>query len=239
MNLEEMGENAGQLIAWGLRARARPAREPQYDQLLGRYRTDAQFRILVGAMADGLGLRVLGSGAQGLVLGATEDSVFALRLRDYRQNLSVEDRLVHGLVQVAIAAWAFPKAADLHDDASVVARVSVNRVESRLRALSEELEAQATEDPAMDHPELREAWRAVLAKPSTRDTPDSRRTATSLSGMIEYALEKLEGAGLMKKVSPDHGGTWTTQSAYRVHVKELAAFEAYRLIQAASRETSA
>ena len=102
----QLVEDAAQLIAFGLRPRLRPSHAAAYAELLQRYRGESPLREHVALIARGLGLVVLGEVDQGLVLGAEEGGPFAVRLLDYRRSgLSVEERLCHGLIHLAIAAW--------------------------------------------------------------------------------------------------------------------------------------
>lgn len=228
-------ESAARLVAFGLTPGLRPAREPAYAALIERYRTDSTMRQCTDVVARGLHLAVLGFTPQGIVLGADEDGPFAHRLSDYRRTtLSVEDRMCHGLVQLALAAWCFPTAQELAEsDDSAGIRFSTNRVVTYLVGLCDELQRRSEHDPELGSPELREAWRAILQRPETRATPDGRRTAGTLHGMIEYALEVLEKGSLVRRVSDDDGGTWQALAAYRIHVRELAAHSAFNLVREA------
>ena len=184
-------------------------------------------------MLRGLGLTILDAGEHGMVLGASGDSIFALRLADYRQNLSLEDRVCHGMIQLAIAAWCFPTAASLADAETVVAQLSTQRVVRYLVDLCQQLKARADTDPELGNPELREAWRIILSRAETRSTPDGRRVAQTLNGMVAHALAHLERGGLLRRVSDEEGGTFKTLSAYRVQVRELGSLAAFRLVQEA------
>lgn len=225
--------DAARLIACGLRPRLRPENEPDYATLLGRYRVDAGFREVVGAVAAGLGLSVLEAGQFGLSLAAEEGSVFALRLSDYRANLSVEDRLIHGLVHLAAAAYCYPTAASLDDEAAVQ-RVSVRGLEQYLREACERLASRFGDaDPRDDQPELEHAWRIYHRRNATRDTGDGRRSPRSTQGMISYALETLADQGFLRKVGDADGDTYQALARYRIQVRELAAHEGYRLLAGA------
>ncbi|HRI07092.1 MAG TPA: hypothetical protein PKW35_04700 [Nannocystaceae bacterium] len=226
-------ESSARLVAFGLTPGLKPAREPAYAQLIERYRTDSAMRHCTDAVARGLHLAVLGFTPQGIVLGADEDGPFVHRLTDYRRTtLSVEDRMCHGLVQLAIAAWCFPTAQDLAaSDDSAGVRFSTNKVVAYVVRLSEELQRRSQHDPELGSPELREAWRAILQRPETRATPDGRRTANTLHGMIDYALEVLDKGSLVRRLNDDDGGTWQALAAYRIHVRELAAHDAFNLVQ--------
>lgn len=228
-------EDAGRLLAYAL-SRSR-AMDAVHRELLRRYRTDGGFRGQVESFARGLGLRVLNVLDQGLVLAADSDSPFMFRLSDYRQNLSVEDRLCHGLVHVSIAAWCFPNAALLEDEDRELVKVAVQDIVEYLKVACQELHRRATIDPDIARPELQEAWRIVLTRAETRDTGDGRRAAHTLTGMVSWALERLAQEGLLRKDTDERGGTWYVRPAYRVLVRELAAHEAFRLVSSIPRES--
>ena len=235
MHDSDLGEDVGTLLAFALNPRSRPGQEPVYDELLRRFRSEAPLRALFLAVLRGLGLTLLDAGEHGMVLGANEDSLFALRLADYRQNMSTEDRLCHGLVQLAIAAWCFPTAQSLADPEAVVFQLSTSRVVRYLVDLCTTLKARGEVDSELGTPELREAWRAVLERAETRSTPDGRRAPHTLVGMVAYALASLERGGLLRRVSDDEGGTYRTLFAYRVQVRELGVHRAFALAQEARR----
>src|SRR5271165_1968735 len=99
---------AGRLLQWALRPRENPNQEKEYRQLLDDYLEQFDFRSLVKEIADGLGLRVLDADHRGMVLGPDPASVFAFRPAEFRAgSVSAEDRLLDGLVQLAIAASVF------------------------------------------------------------------------------------------------------------------------------------
>ena len=78
-------ESAARLVAFGMRPKALPARDPGYADLVRRYREDDAFADTVQRVASGLGLVVLAVGpASGLVLAAVEDSVFEIRMDSTR-----------------------------------------------------------------------------------------------------------------------------------------------------------
>jgi hypothetical protein len=232
--IARVSEEAGRLLAFALTPKTRPTL-PVYGELLKRFQTDPMLRVITEAVASGLGLRVLDTGEHGLVLGAQEDSPFALRIADYRQNLSAEERMCHGLIQLAVAAWCFPNAQDLDDPHRPIVTVSTLQLVRYLVELCQKLKQQSNQDPEFANTELREAWRILLSRPETRETQDSRRSAQTLGGMIGYALDTLEREGMLRRSSDENGGTYRTLSAYRVQVRELGAHEAFRWIQETRR----
>jgi hypothetical protein len=232
--------DAAQLLSYGLQPRLRPAGTAGYAELVSRYQADVGFRDLVGAVADGLGVTVLDvSAASGVVLAAVPGSPFELRLGDYRANLSADDRLLHGLVHVGIAAYAFPTPASLADDD--VRQASVNAVESFLRSACERLRDRAGPDGvADDRSEFEQAWRLYLRRQPTRDTADGRVGASTTVGIVKYACERLVTAGMATRVSDRDGGTYRLLSRYRIGVRELAATRTYHvLMQALSDDRAA
>ncbi|MGH8904449.1 MAG: hypothetical protein ACRDYA_22895 [Egibacteraceae bacterium] len=223
---------AAQLVAFGLQPRVRPANDVAYGELMERYRTDPDFGDLVDQVADGLGLVVLDAAtAHGIVLAPTAGSVFAQRLADYRANMTVQVRLLHGIIHVGIAAYAYPTPASLLDEDVRV--VSVRAVEGFLRDACERLREQRGDaDPDAGAPETEQAWRLYLRRQAARDTTDGRMGPNTTGGMIKYALEHLADGGFAQKISDADGGTYRALNRYRVEVRELAANEAYRLLTA-------
>ena len=233
----DVGE-AACLLSYGLQPRLRPAGLAEYVALVTRFQRDVAFRDLVGHVADGLGLVVLEvTASSGAVLAAAPGSPFELRLTDYRANLSADDRLLHGLIHVGIAAYAFPTSASLsHDD---VRQASVHAVESSIRATCLVLQERADQvDLTTGQPETEQAWRIFLRRQATRDTGDGRVGSSTTTGMVKYAFERLVTAGMATRASDDAGGTYRLLSRYRSGVRELAATAAYRELMDALRATA-
>lgn len=232
----QLAEDAAALIAFGLQPKLRPGQDPSYAALLGRYRTEQPLRELVAVITRGLRLSVLGETELGLVLGAEEGGPFAITLADYRRSgMTVSERMCHGLVQLAIAAYCFPTADSLDDPDHIAGtKLSVVRVVRYLVDLAKRLEANGSADPDAEADALGEAWRVVLTRAETRATPDGRRTAGTLEGMVAHALEHLERGGLMRKLGDVDGGTWQALGAYRLQIRELAAHDAFLLVREAA-----
>lgn len=115
---ERAAFQAGRLIQWGLRPKANPFNEPEYRELIDCYIDRPTFRALVRELAEGLGLVILTVSERGLFLGTQEQSIFAQRPSDFRSGrATADDRLLDGLVQVAIAATIYPRQRDLDEDA--------------------------------------------------------------------------------------------------------------------------
>ena len=141
--------HASRLVQWGLRPLVKPVQEAEYRELVERYFNDGSFRATVRELADGLGLHVLDVSEHGVVLAPQDDSIFALKPADFRPGSSkVDDRLLHGLAQIAIAATVFPRARDLAENPDIMRPpVSVDEVEAQLRQICERLSAEARRAP--------------------------------------------------------------------------------------------
>lgn len=126
MKTNDDAYQAGRLLALALDHSARPGgREPDYERLLDRWRTDTGFNELVRSVAAGLGLYVLGAGAQGLVVSGDQDGPFAVDLdvvASARASSKATDRLLTGLVLIATAAYAYPAGGDLTESSTTVVR---------------------------------------------------------------------------------------------------------------------
>jgi hypothetical protein len=227
---------AGQLLQWGLRPRSRPAQEPEYQELIRRYLDHAEFRQLVREMARGLGLIVLDTGEHGIVLAPSLDSVFELRPADFRNQSSVDDRLLDGLIQLAIAATIFPRARDFDEDASYARPpVTVDEVEENLRRLCQHLEEErrGKPDPLSSEQEtgLHEAWRVYQRRLAVMETRDDRRSQRATRRVIEFGLERLREFGCFTRETRSGQTFYQPTWRYQVLVKEMAAATIYQQVQ--------
>jgi hypothetical protein len=228
MTVTEDTSHAAQLVAYGLRPKLRPLEDADYLELVRRYRQQDSFARAVQAVANGMGLDVLDvTEAAGAVLGAREDSPFAIRLEDYyrrAKETQTRRRVLHGLAQLAVAACCFPRPDDL-EDPEHAPRVAVNEVDEYLRDLCRRLDERfAAEglDPPADQPEMERAWRMYARQPEAAATGDRRAHEGATRQVITKAFDALIEQGQMRKVSDDYGGTYRPTPAYRIHVRELS-----------------
>jgi hypothetical protein len=224
--------DAGRLIALGLLPRRRPSNDEEYARLVRRFLDEPPFEGAVRDIAAGLGLVVLDASEYGVVLGAGEDSPFGLTVSDYRAGLSMEERLLHGLVQVALAAYLYPRPEDLETDAEV-RQVSVNDLDDYVRDQCEALRERVDRGPdaPADRPDLERAAAVYLRWPAAKQTADGRRAAKSTLGIVAAVLARLEEHGLLRRVGDQRGGTYQSLRRYRVQVRELAAHAALRALR--------
>lgn len=234
----EIAEQAGRLAAFALRPTLLPSGQPEYHSLVRRFLSDAPFQRVTEAFLQGLGLRVLGvSEAFGLVLGAEADSAFAVRRDDYGRLRTTTDRLVQGIVHLAIAAWCFPRAEDLNESEMVAApRLTVESLVEHLVQLCEECRRQDGGEDSSPEEELRTAWQALLALGKYSDSAGGRESFNTLAGKAQHAMAFLVEQGLFKRDDRDNKPGWMARPAFRLHVRELAGHRAWQIInQAAQR----
>jgi len=219
----KMAGDAGRLISFGLRPRLRPSRDSEYQKLVLQFHADPEFEALVREVATGQGLSVLSvDRLEGIVLVAVdEDSPYRMRLTDYVNVSGSEMRLLHGLVQIAIAATAYPTAAALEDDQRL-ASVSAGQVFERIRRIVEEEGKNPRTDPPEDMPELEPVWRLVGRLRAADTTADGRETAYNVMGAIRKALRWLGEHGLADEVEGEKD-TWRLRERYRLQVLGAAA----------------
>lgn len=221
--------DAARLVSFGLQPKLQPSRDQEYGELLRRYREDPPFARLADAVATGLGLVVLEvSPRAGMAVTAAEDSVFAVRMGDYARKAAADstDRFLHGLAHLAVAALAFPRPEDLADD-GYIGRVSVNGVDAFVRQACRKLEERAEEtgentDPATEAPGLEAAWRIWARRSSTGATKDTRRLASSTTGIVGKAVAFLTDSGFLQRTGDDSGGTYRTTARYQLQVRDMA-----------------
>lgn len=220
-------EAAARLVAFGMRPKALPGRDPDYADLVRRYREDDDYRDTVQRVASGLGLVVLAvDSAPGIVLAATEGSVFEIRMDSYARRTALAnrqaDKVLHGIAHLAVAALAFPRPDDLGDD-SYVGRVSVELVDGAVREACRVLDERAAgpADPESDAPQLEEVWRVWQRRPEATATKDGRAGESTTRGIVGKALRFLADQGFLVPVGAE--GAYRTTPRYQVQVRELAA----------------
>lgn len=228
---------AGRLIQWALNVRAIPFNEAEYRELLDRYIDDSSFRNLVRRFADGLGVIVLEANDRGLFLGTEDGSVFARTPSEFRgSRTGAEDRLLDGLVQVAIAATIYPRQQDLDEDSLEAKRpVTVGEVDETLRTLCAEHKRRAAENPDRASDEidqgLQEAWRVYESRPGIKMTAQGNLSPASMQSLIRRHLQFLVDHGCFVRSGQGDSELYRPTLRYQIQVKELAATNLFRQLQ--------
>lgn len=226
--------DAGRLIQWALQPDARPTAEPEYRELLNRYMDRLTFRSVVQEIAAGFGLRPLDADLHGLVLVPTEGSVFRMKPSEYRASSGADDRLIDGLIQVAILATVFPRAQDLAEPATVARPpITVKEVELTLRQICDRIEeaSRGQPDPSVEARTagVYEAWRVYQRRASVKETRDERKSPKATLTMIEHGLEFLRLQGCFQRTR--HSGQYQPTWRYQMMVQEFTANQIYKAVR--------
>jgi hypothetical protein len=223
--------DVGVLIGCGLRPKLRPAADSDYRLLLGRYRTDTEFRNAVDSVLEGLEVQVLSESDLGLVLGVRRESVFAFRLADLPNVTGVRDRLLVGLVSVAVAAFAFPTPADFDDDR--VRWVSVDEIERFVRDVCERLKR--TPDMVSRQEEsFEEAWRTFdrlsPGYKADKGRGKARRSSASSTYWVASVLAWMVDQGLARPAPGRGPEAFQLLERFRIQARELAGNATYAVL---------
>ena len=150
----------GTLLAWALRPTQRPGRNPEYQRVLTRYRTEHEFKSAANGVLYGLGAEPLSSGDFGLILGITPESPLAFRVSDMPSVSKPEHRLLAGLIVTGLVAFAYPSAQELAEDQ--VRHIPVGEFDTWLRDLCGQLQDHDAAGEAIPEEGLDAAWRIYL-----------------------------------------------------------------------------
>lgn len=224
--------DVGVLIGCALRPKLRPSADSDYRTLLGRYRADVEFRNAVDSVLDGLDAQVLSDSDLGLVLGVRRESVFAYRISDLPNVSGVSERLLVGLVCVAIAAHAYPAPADFDDDR--VRWVSVDDVERFLRDVCDQLKRAPNQDGLRQEVSFDEAWRTYdrlsPGYKADKGKGKARRSAASSPYWVAHVLAWMTDQGLARPAPTRGPEAFQLLERFRIQVGELAGNATYELL---------
>jgi hypothetical protein len=221
----------GTLVAWALRPAQRPGRNPDYQRVLSRYRTELEFKTATNAVLHGLGAQVLSDGDFGLIVGVTPESPLAFRISDMPNTGKAENKILAGLVLTGLVAFAYPSAQELEDDR--VRHISARDLDTWLRELCERLRSHDAAGEIIPEEGLDAAWRIYLDMPSVHYGEQGRSLGKLTSKCTRYWVQSiftwLTGQGMAR---PDVSAeiAWTLTERFRVHAREIALEHAYTFI---------
>jgi len=226
----------GILLGWALRPVQRPGRNPEYQRVLNRYRTELSFKTATNAVLHGLGAQVLSDGDFGLIIGVAPESPLAFRLSDLPNVARPEHKILLGLVLTGLVAFAFPSAEELEDDR--VRRVPARDLETWLRELCERLQVHDAAGEIIPEEGLDAAWRVYLSMPPVLYGEQGRGlgklSAKCTLYWIQSVLTWLTNQG-MARADSSEDCAWTLTERFRVHARELALERAYGYITGLDR----
>lgn len=230
MNESNQCYEAGRLIQWVLQPGVSPHHDSEYRQLLNQFLDFPSFRLIVKLIAAGLGLECVGEDIRGLVFVPTETSIFAMK----PSEKTVDDRLINGLIQIAILATIFPRAQDLEEDPTIARPpISIDEVELTLREICDRLEAEADEQPDPSVAEhaagLDETWRVCCRRANVRETPTGRLSPKAIRSLIQKGLDTLRDQGCLQRTQ--HEGEYRPTWRYRVMVQQFTALQIHNTVR--------
>jgi hypothetical protein len=228
--------HAAELVSFGLRHGSRPTDGNPYGLLLHRYRTEAAFRDTVDVLASGFGLSVLGTPPRtGIVVTTQPGSVFAIRATDLRGTaMSPDDKIVAGLITLAIAAYAFPHARDL--DSTDVKIIEVVTLDTFIRSAIQRVSATTGDDgndaQARRAADVYDGMPGFLPKP-TQSGPSRKSTQGAIVEVFGWLVDR--GAA---RPAPTMGATtYQLTDRFRLMVADIGGGEALEALRRARRET--
>lgn len=221
----------GTLVAWALRPAQRPGRNPDYQRVLSRYRTELDFKTATNAVLYGLGAQVLSDGDFGLIVGVTPESPLAFRISDMPNTGKAGNKILAGLILTGLVAFAYPSAQELEDDR--VRHIAARDLDTWLRELCERLRSHDAAGEIIPEEGLDAAWRIYLDMPSVHYGEQGRSLGKLTSKCTRYWVQSiltwLTGQGMAR---PDVSAevAWTLTERFRVHAREIALEHAYTFI---------
>lgn len=221
---------AAELITFGLARRVRPVEGSEYRGLLDRYRAELRFKDLVDTMAEGLGLEVLGTPRAGIVLVPDPGGPFATRLGDLR-TMDQDERLVFGLILIAIAAYAYPNEVDFDDPETKL--IDVIRIDEFLRAAIEGVHLSSEDDP---DGRARAAAEIYADLPSFVPTQTGRRARGCTLRAVEEVCGWLVGQGAAREATTLGPDTFHLTDRFRLLVADSAGNAALEALREVRRE---
>ncbi len=229
----------GTLVGWALRPAQRPGRNPEYQRVLSRYRTELSFKTAANAVLHGLGAEVLSDSDFGLILGVTPESPLSFRLSDMPSIGKTEHKVLAGLILTGLVAYAFPSAGELADDR--VRHVTAHDFDTWLRDLCERLRSHDAAGEIIPEEGLDAAWRVYVNMPSVvygeKGRAAGKLTSQCTRFWIHSVLTWLTGQG-MARPDPASESAWTLTERFRVHAKEVALEHAYTFIATIRRHSA-
>ncbi len=226
LDLTDAG-SASQLIGFGLTRGARPVDGSDYRALLDRYRTDLRFKDTVDTIAEGLGLEVLGTPRTGLVLAPDPTGPFATRLADLK-TMDAEEKLVFGLILVALAAYAYPNEGDLDDPETKL--IDVVKVDDFIRGAIGGLAAIDAPDGSTGE-RARTAADVYADMPSLIPTQQGRRKLGCTLRAIELVCGWLVEQGAAREAKSLGPDTFQLTDRFRLLVGDSAGSEALEVLR--------
>jgi hypothetical protein len=232
---EELGNialEAGELLRYAMDPHESPFQNKRYSTLMSQLYTSGTFKLIFENIVQGLEVQILAYSPHGVFVAGRDRGPFAFKMDDYKSGMRVEERVVHGLLMLAIAAYCFPAVEVLDQDDEILRpRFTVEQVAAFVQGLCKICKANSPGDPQHGTPEMKLAWETILGLPLSMNTGQGKMAMGSLAGKIQYALDRLTDNGLMRFLNSDGWGTFQPTPAYRIQVKQMAGHQMLKLVQ--------
>jgi hypothetical protein len=221
---------AGRLFHYAFNIRERPGVQNQeYSQLIEAYVNQPEVRVIFDSFADACFLDVLEVSVAGVFLapklgGRRQSSAFCFRLADYKTFDGPQDRVLHGIIQLAIASFVFPSSERLEDPIdSLGAPVRVAQLVEHIDRLLEQFK-QASTRLASENPDEDPVWQQLRMLVKEMPTETGRQARHTLTRHVQTACNVLEREGFFRKqeARPGDPEKYIPLPQYRVHVRHLA-----------------
>jgi hypothetical protein len=239
MTPEPTVRNAARLAYKALHTSLSPINDSEYRELLALYRADPTFHRYVEDVAVGLELQILDMSEQRglIVVPASRESRFAVRLADIRSGMTPDQKASLVLAHIAVAAVFFPTTDGLDDDNYSPPPASVATCRDTLYALARRLKELSDLPPDIP-PELAPGWEAISALPVAIPA-GQRASPASVVGVVKLALNHMAQNGLVRldrEADDDAAVTYTVTHRLRVQLRELALRRLYEMAQLATTQ---
>lgn len=229
-NLADVAFKAGRLFHYAFCLRERPGvQNPDYAQLIEDYQAQSDMRCIFDQLAEACYLDVLEVSSAGVFLAPKpgsrrQSSAFTYRLADYRDFKDVPERVLHGVIQLVIAAFVFPTPERLEDPIdSVGAPLRIPAVVEHLDRLLEQFRSENPTLPSEDG-QSDPVWQHLRMIVRELPTETGRQSRNTLTRHVQHACTVLEREGFFRKreARPGDPESFIPLPQYRVHVRHLA-----------------
>ncbi len=225
-NLTE-SQKAARLIYKGLRPRLSALQDPEYARLLDHYDASPEFRFELERLAAMMDLVVIHSDARKIILRPEgEESLFAMRLGDIRQNASDLDRNLLVLILIAVGAVFFRTGGDLTARGDHDPEFTAEQIEEIITELCVKLQEENPGDPDRREAQFVEVWRRLLAKPR-RTATDQRASMRSRLSMVNLVIGRMVEYDMLVENRAGEVPSYVPTERFRQQLQDVLEDEIY------------
>jgi hypothetical protein len=225
-NLTE-SQKAVRLIYKGLRPRLSAFQDAEYARLLDHYDASPEFRVEVERLAAMMDLAVIHSDTRKIILRPeVEESLFAMRLGDIRQNAPELDRGLLVVLLIAVGAVFFRTGGDLVARGDHDPEFTAEQIENIINELCLKLQEENPEDPDRQDEQFMEVWRRLLSKPRRRPG-EQRASMGSRLSMINLLIGRMVEHDMLIENRAGEIVSYVPTERFRQQLKDVMENEIY------------